>query len=78
MKDLKQDSFEILDEINWTSSGSGGRTGVLMPELKSEPARCPRWHEDEARTQLMGMWLCYRRACKVLIVRSVVKPLRGV
>lgn len=78
MKDLKQDSFEILDEINWTSSGAGGRTGVLMPELKSEPARCPRWHEDEARTQLMGMWLCYRRACKVLIVSSVVKPLRGV
>lgn len=67
-KDLKQDSVGILEERSWTGSGAGGRTGVLMPESKSEPARSPRWHKDGARTQLGAMRLCYRRACKALAV----------
>lgn len=68
MKDLKQDDIGIWDVGNWTSSGAGGRTGVLIPEFESAPARCPRWLEDGARAQRRRMRLCCRRACKALAV----------
>lgn len=66
MKDLKQDGFGIWDVRNWTSSGAGGRTGVLIPEFESAPARCPRWCEDGARAQRRRMRLWCRRGCKAL------------